>query len=952
MSETTINSLKLEITSDTKSADNSLDSLIRRLEKLEKICSGTSNAQEKVNKTTSKYADRLTAVNSVLNKASSFMKSFTAKCGEWFNESNEYVEALNLFEVTMGNGTEQAKRYADELQNLMGIDIQEWMNYQGSFNQLLEGYGLDNKISNEMSQQLTQIAYDLSSLWNVDVDTAFKKVQSGMSGQIKGLKVWGINLSVAQLKETALAHGIELSTSKMTEAQKATLRYITLMEKTTNVQDDLARTIVTPANAMRILSAQTTQAKRALGNIVSVLVVDFIPVMQVMVTWLRDAANWFADLMGYELPEIDYSGLDFASSYADDLDDSLSDATDSAKKLKKTLLGFDEINILNSPEDSTSNVLGGGLPSDLGLGDYAESLGYDFTQGLTGLDTSAIEETLKHIGEIVGGALFAIGAFLLFSGLNIPLGLGLMVAGTAVAAIAAVEDWKSCSNKFQMVMNLISGIVAGALFAIGVYLAFTGNVGLGIGLMIAGATVMASVVILNSNLSRDIQNQITALSIIVGGSLFIIGIVLAFTGHIPLGIGFIIAGATTMVTAVAINWNELPDRTKGILAGIALVASLASLAIGIILAFTGNVPLGIALITVGVAGLVASVSIDWNKIPNKMRSILSTITAVVGGAMLALGAILTFCASLSTPLGIALMISGAVSLAASVALNWNTTKDKVVNIVQLLTTILGASLLVIGAVLIFTGAGIPLGISLMLAGAASLAASVALNWNSVKSKTSKIVGDILAILSAASAVVGILLCFTGVGVPLGIALLYGAYKGTQKASSMSSDGVVKKVKDMINSISSVIEQGVNWIISKLNGLSFDIDLPDAMMKALGFSGDSVHIGFDLSPISIPKLATGAINIPNGQIFEARERGPELVGTIGNKSAVVNNDQIVASVEGGVYRGVRNALAESNNSAKSDNSTLVVMIDGEVVHKGFVKWHNNEVKINGRSPLNV
>ena len=159
----------------------------------------------------------------------------------------------------------------------MGINIQEWVNGQGAFNQIAEGFGIGSESANLMSKNLTQLAYDLSSLWNVDVSSAFTKLESGMSGQIKGLKAWGINISVAQLRETALAHGIELSTAKMTEAQKATLRYITIMEQSKNAQGDLARTIVTPANAMRILQAQTEQAKIALGQVVSVVAVKVIP---------------------------------------------------------------------------------------------------------------------------------------------------------------------------------------------------------------------------------------------------------------------------------------------------------------------------------------------------------------------------------------------------------------------------------------------------------------------------------------------------------------------------------------------------------------------------------------------------------------------------------------------------------------------------------------------------
>lgn len=894
MSETTITTLKLEITSDTKSAVNPLEQLIGRLEKLEKVCNGTSKAQDKVSETATKYAERLNAVKNVLNKASNFMKKFTARCGEWFNESNKYVEALNLFEVTMGSGAEQAKRYAGELQNLMGIDIQEWMNYQGSFNQLFEGYGLDNKISNEMSQQLTQIAYDLSSLWNVDVDTAFKKVQSGMSGQIKGLKVWGINLSVAQLKETALAHGIELSTSKMTEAQKATLRYITLMEKTANVQGDLARTIVTPANAMRILEAQTNQAKRALGNIVSVLVTRFIPYMQVAVKWLTEGANKVAALMGYELPEIDYSELDFASSYADDLDESLSDATDSAKKLKKTLLGFDELNVLNSSADASSNILGGGLPSDLGLD--LSKYSYDFTQGLTGFDTAAIEEALRKIEIIVSGALLAVGAVLTFTGANIPLGIALMVVGAVSLATSFAIDWNSTNNKVGTVLSVLTGIVGGASLALGALLALTGIA----------------------------------------------------TG---LGIALIAVGAVTLATSVALNWYSTSDKVNEIIDIITVSISSAMLVIGMILLLTGsNIGLGVALIASGALTLASEIAVDWNTMSSQMQSVITTITSIVSGALLVIGMTLTVLGHY--PLGIALLVVGSVGLAATLVLNWDTLKNDLGATIQIIAGVVGGALLVIGAVLAFSGVGIPLGISLMLAGAASLAVSISLNWDSVKSKINKIVGDILAILSAASAVVGILLCFTGVGVPLGIALLYGAYKGTQKASSMSSDGVVKKVKDMINSISSVIEQGVNWIISKLNGLSFDIDLPYAVMKALGFSGDSVHIGFDLSPISIPKLASGGV-VNAGQAFIAREKGPELVGNIGGgRTGVMNNDQIVESVSGGVYRAVRDAMSESGGEASIAPINIILTLDGETVYKNTVKRHNDEVKYSGVSPFAI
>ncbi|MGN0535742.1 MAG: hypothetical protein ACI4IR_07065 [Eubacterium sp.] len=892
MSEATIETIKIEIQGNDTDGSKALDKIIEKIERLEKLTAKFDATASKSNSVTSSMDTKLSKLYSTLGKVDVVMQRLTDKCAEWFKVSNEYVESLNLFEVTMGKGVDTAKQYANAIQNLMGIDIQEWMNYQGSFNQLLNGYGLDDNISNQMSQQLTQISYDLSSLWNVDVETAFKKVQSGMSGQVKGLKVWGINLSVAQLKETALAHGIELSTSKMTEAQKATLRYITLMENTVNVQGDLARTIITPANAMRIFEAQTTQAKRALGSIVSVLVTKFIPYMQVAVRWITDAANRIAAFLGYELPEIDYTGLNTVTSYADELDDSLSDATNTANKLKKTLMGFDELNVLSSSTDTSSTVLGGGLPADLGLD--LSKYGYDFTKDLQGLDTSVIETTLRRITEIVSGALLAVGAVLTFSGANVPLGLALMAAGAIGIIASVVPNWNSTESKVTEVLSVISGIVGGACLALGAILAFSGN--------------------------------------------------------LPIGIALIATGAITLITAVVLNWNDVPDNVKSVLAVITLAVGLASLAIGAILAFSGaNVPLGIALIALGAVSYVSSVSLGWNEISDKTKKIISTITTIVGGALLALGAILTFCSSFSTPLGIALMITGASSLATSIALNWNDSSNKVINIIQTITTIVGSALLVLGAFLVFSFTNVPLGIGLLAAGAASLAVSVALNWDSIKNKVKSIIGDILAVLSGAAAVIGIILCLTGVGIPLGIALLIGAYKGTQKAATLSNDGIVGKVKSMMNGISSVIETGINWIVNKLNSISFDIDLPESLMKVMGLSGSRVHIGFDLSPVSIPRFYNGGFP-EKGELFIANDPAPELVGTIGHRSAVANNDQIVEAVSAGVYNAVMDANRDTGGQGGNIQISIVVPLDGEPIYKNTIKRHNDEVKATGSSPL--
>ena len=387
MAETVLETLVIKVDSDTSYAESGLTSLQKTLSKFKGAANTGSSGTKKLSACFSSFTSKARG-------ATAAFKTVSNTFGSWFKESNDYVEALNLFNVAMGDCATAAREYAETVEALMGIDLKEWLTYQGAFYQMAAGYGIASASSEKMSQNLTQLAYDLSSLWNEDVETAFQKLQSGMSGQIKGLKAWGINVSVAQLRQTALAHGIDLSTAKMTEAQKATLRYITIMEQTSNAQGDLARTIATPANALRILNAQWTQAKRAMGQVVSVIAVKIIPWFQALIVIIKEAAQSLASFLGYELPDIDYSSLEKGSNVTTDFSDSLSDMADSAENAKKNILGIDELNVMKDINDSATDSLGGGYSSDfdLDLGKYD----YDFLKEIEN-STDDIYKKLKKI---------------------------------------------------------------------------------------------------------------------------------------------------------------------------------------------------------------------------------------------------------------------------------------------------------------------------------------------------------------------------------------------------------------------------------------------------------------------------------------------------------------------------------------------------------------------------
>lgn len=587
---TELDEIKIKLSVDTKDA-------LQNLQDVQKGIKNLSSEGQKASKTSQSVKDALKNIDAALSKT---LKQVVAYLGKAYKESNDYVEAVNLFEVTMGSGAKAAKEYADSLQGLMGIDSKEWMNYQGSLNEMITGFGIATDTANNMSKQLTQVTYDLSSLWNVNVSEAFHKIQSGMSGQVKGLKTWGINLSVAQLKETALAHGIELSVSKMTEAQKATLRYITIMEKTTNVQGDLARTIVTPANALRIFENQLTVLKRTIGDIVSTAVTQFIPVFQYMVERVTVFATKLRNALGYEAPKIDYSNMKSAVSYVDDMDDSLQDSTDNAKKLKNVLMGFDEINKLTDTSSDTSTALGGGLPSDLGL-DLSQ-YDYDFTKGI---DTSGFESTISVITRIVMGALLAIGVFLLFTG-HIPLGIALIVAGITVGIADAVSNNDNITDDVKGKILILTAIVGTALLAIGVILLMTGQVPLGIALVIAGVAVTAVAIGNSSKLSQDVKEWIGDIIALVGTALLAIGIILCIFEVIPLGIALVVAGASAIFAGIAMNPDPFISTVKSVLATLGSVIATATLVIGFICLMVGNIPTGLGLIAASLGVFFAS----------------------------------------------------------------------------------------------------------------------------------------------------------------------------------------------------------------------------------------------------------------------------------------------------------------------------------------------------------
>lgn len=895
--------------------------------KIQKLITSTEKynaSARKATSTTGQFTSGLKALN-VAAVAITFRKigHFIAQA---VTESNKYQEDLNLFTVALGQYAAEAQNYAEKVSDVMGIDPAQWLRNQGVFNTLLTGFGDTAERAQLMSQNLTQLGYDISSFFNISIEDAMQKLQSGISGELEPLRRLGYDLSQARLEQTALNLGIKESVANMTQAEKAELRYYAIMTQVTTAQGDMARTLEAPANQLRILQAQLTQAARAIGNIFIPALNAILPYAIAVVQVIREIANALANLAGFKLTEVDYSGVNSAAVGAGSLADNLDDAAGAAKKLKQYTAGFDELNVFAPNTGSGSGAGAGGAGGfDFDLPTY-DFLG-DAAQTRIGEIKKMIEDTLAEITTIVSGFMLAVGAILVVTGVNIPLGVGLMAAGAVGLAATVGLNWTAMNSELASTLALITGVVGGFLLALGAIMAFSGaNLPLGIALMALGGASLVSAAVINwHNSDRHLTDALTTLTGVLAGASLAVGAMLAFTGVATgLGIALMAVGAVTLVSAAALNWNSIPDALASPLSRVGLLVSGATLALGAILAFSGCMPLGIALMAIGATSLVSVMALNWNGLSDEIQNVIAIITTVVSVAFLAIGAALAFSGA-NIPLGLALLAAGAVTMGTAIMPNWNDLSDNVQQKISMITTVVGGALLAVGAILALSGVALPLGLGLMAAGALSLGAVATLNWDFVVNSIKKVVSVITGILSGALIVLGVLLCLSGAGVGLGLAVLAAGLSLSYAAWTLDDNPITRFVRQMANSIIGL----VNGVIDAIN------DMFHIQFNGLSVMGITLIPAFDIRLVDIPHIPFFEDGgFPNeGQLFIAREAGAEMVGAMGRRTAVANNDQIVEGISAGVSvanDGVIAAIYALLNVVEEKDMSVVIG-DNEIGH---------------------
>ena len=569
---TEIDSLQIKIESQSNDAAQSIDALAASLNNLK----GASN-MNKVSKNLNKLSTSLKSVekgSASVQKLSVSLKSLKLKyatiavaarkafsaISSWVNQTNSYVENVNLFTVAMGEYADEAMEYAEAVNDALGIDISEFIRNQGIFMSMANGFGLAADQAYEMSKGLTELSYDLASFFNISLDAvgdgAFSKVQSGLAGELEPLRRLGFALSEASLQQVAYNRGINLSVREMTEAQKATLRYIAMVEQAANmgVVGDMSRTVMTSANAIRILKQQFAELTRSLGSLFIPIIMKVMPYLQAFVDILTEAIQGLATFLGFTMPKIDMSGV---ASGTEEIKEDLEESVESAK----ALMGFDELNVVN--QDSEKGVATGN--------NYGSDLGLDVNSIWDASVLESVKTQVKEIKEkmepvlelavLIGGAFAAWKiSKALFTGIDfVKAGLYAMSDATLM------DDIALSSGKLAEALKWIKSTVGKT--SIGGLIMGSGSTSVGAvaGAIAAVVAAVAALVIGIVDVYNKSENFRTGLSTIADGVKILIGKIGEFFGDLWESIsGLIPQGVVDFIGELDLSIGDLLIAAGGL----------------------------------------------------------------------------------------------------------------------------------------------------------------------------------------------------------------------------------------------------------------------------------------------------------------------------------------------------------------------------------------------------
>ena len=528
------------------------------------------------------------------------LKAIAEYLGKAVAKFNDFYEATDLFHNAMGNLSGEADTLISKMQGLLGVDPTKAMTYMATIQSLGTSFGLASDKAYVLSKNLTQLAYDEGSYWNKDVAETFTAMSSAISGEIEPIRRLGVDLSQARLQQELLALGFNKQVSSLSQADKAVLRYIAIMKQTANVQGNLAQTIQSPANQIKILKAQLDMLAKSVGSLLYPAMKSILPPLIAAVQLIREFVEWVAKLMGVKVVFTDFTkSADSVGGIGDAMDDTADSTKKAAKALKDYTMGFDELNIIDPTQGSSGS--GSGASAGNILGDVDLS-GYDMFKNYVGTSIDEMKQKIKSMLPLIATVATALAAWKLtnlitdivdaISKMNalksIVLGLGVFTVGVVLEITGikdAIENGVNGKNFAEIVLGALIGTTGAAILGKGIaqfIVTGFGNTAVGSAIKAAGGSTAGAIIgaavggvvtgipMFVTGVYDAVKNGLNTLNgiLIPLGSTMTgagIGAIIGSLGG-PIGtgigalIGLIVGAMTEVGIAIYQNWDKITSR--------------------------------------------------------------------------------------------------------------------------------------------------------------------------------------------------------------------------------------------------------------------------------------------------------------------------------------------------------------------------------------------------------
>lgn len=561
-------------------------------------------------------ANRVTAANekqrksylSLSNQMNGFMrnmaklvslKAIADYLGNAVAKFNDFYEATDLFHNAMGDMSGQADQLVNKMQGLLGIDQKQSMEQIATIQSLATSFGLASDKAYILSTNLTQLAHDEASYWNKSATETFTAMSSAIAGEIEPIRRLGVDLSQARLQQELLTLGFNKQVSSLSQADKAVLRYIAIMKQTANIQGNLAQTINSPANQIKILKAQLDMLAKSVGSLLYPALKSILPPLIAAVQLIREFVEWVAKLMGVKVVFTDFTkSADSVGGIGDAMDDTADSTKKAAKALKDYTMGFDELNIIDPTQGGSSS--GSGASAGNILGDVDLS-GYDMFKDYVGTSIDEMKQKIKSMLPLIATVTTALAAWKLTNLItdivdaiakmnalkSIILGLGVFTVGIVLEITGikdAIENGVNGKNFAEIVLGALIGTTGAAILGKGIaqfIVTGFGNTAVGAAIKAAGGSTAGAIIgaavggvvtgipMFVTGVHDAVKNGLNTLNgiLIPLGSTMAgagIGAIIGSLGG-PIGtgvgvlIGLIVGALTDVGIAIYQNWDKITE---------------------------------------------------------------------------------------------------------------------------------------------------------------------------------------------------------------------------------------------------------------------------------------------------------------------------------------------------------------------------------------------------------